>query len=272
MVQPNSLAAGFCFWMLNISKQQLSGPQKIIVQNVYNSALGNYPISDQEWFNFNLFTAWRNPYYLVFRDYAALESPDLGTNLIAAFSFDGSSMDSTGNFVPTDSNMLYSIPAGKINQGAIFNGINSSIFVPGLPFSTNFSLGFWINPDIASAGAGSLINTASGSNGLFFDASSDTIQLFLGGVSVVSSAIPRNAYTCVMITASLSQVKLYLNGVLDKTVNAVMPSAVLPWVGTNGSSIFFKGFLDILTFWSKPLSQQNATDFFNAASGIQYPF
>ncbi len=69
MVQPNIAAIGFCDWMLNISNQKLSGPQRLIVQKVYDAAVNVYPIEDQVWYNFNLFSAWRNKYYMVYRDY-----------------------------------------------------------------------------------------------------------------------------------------------------------------------------------------------------------
>lgn len=70
MIQPNDACMLFCQWMLNISPQRLSNSQRLIVTQVYLAARDQYPIEDQVWRNFNLFTAWRNPYYIVYRSYA----------------------------------------------------------------------------------------------------------------------------------------------------------------------------------------------------------
>lgn len=112
MVYPNDLALSFCDWLLNVSWQKLSGPQKIIVQAVQTAAGSQSSVSDQTWTNFNLFTSWRYPFFRVYYDL-------IQTDLMI---YDISSLRSSGK--------RYSFPYtdAALNRAAGFNG--SMIFIP----------------------------------------------------------------------------------------------------------------------------------------------
>jgi hypothetical protein len=71
MISPNLQAASFSYWLMNTSTFKLTGPQRVIVQSVYDAAVIGGTVSDQTYKNFSNFTAWR---YKTFVDWQALQS------------------------------------------------------------------------------------------------------------------------------------------------------------------------------------------------------
>lgn len=89
MITPNADCALFGTWLLNISWQSLSGPQRVLVQSITTAALAGTQVTNQEWSNFNKFTAWRFPFYQVYA-FLATTSPFILDNYpgaAAAWSF-----------------------------------------------------------------------------------------------------------------------------------------------------------------------------------------
>ena len=62
-VYPNTDCLNFCYWMLNVSWQRLSPPRINVITTVYNAAIAQTSVSDNEWNNFTQITSWRLPYY-----------------------------------------------------------------------------------------------------------------------------------------------------------------------------------------------------------------
>lgn len=60
---PNFDCANFCYWMLNLSWQRLSGPQTVLVNTVYNASLAQTSVTDQQWKDFTMVSSWRSKYY-----------------------------------------------------------------------------------------------------------------------------------------------------------------------------------------------------------------
>lgn len=80
MIVPNSDTAAFCYWMLNVSWQQLTPSRLSLITTVYNAAVAGTSVTAQEWKNFTQVTAWRYKYYTVWRDGAAdYGAPPVGT-------------------------------------------------------------------------------------------------------------------------------------------------------------------------------------------------
>lgn len=70
MIYPNIETVGFCYWMLNVSWQRLTPPRQNLIELVYDAALNSTSVTDTEWNNFTQVTAWRYPYYLVYKNLA----------------------------------------------------------------------------------------------------------------------------------------------------------------------------------------------------------
>jgi len=272
MVQPNAAATGFTYWMLNISAQHLSGPQRLLVEAVYNSSITNVPITDQQWYNFNLFSAWRNPYYLVYRDYAMQVAPGLLVGLIASFNFEGNANDETGNFTPTPTNMAYSLAYGKVLQGARFNGIDSvlSIDVPYIQPTSSFN--FWINPHIGATGSGSVFGVQSPNWRFDWGGAGNDLTMQLPGYSFVINGIFRNTWTMVTVVSNSSTTALYVNGNLQFIKSAPLPFIQWNYIGKVGFGNYLDADLDMLSFWTKALTIPEITSLYNAGAGLQYPF
>jgi hypothetical protein len=123
-VFPNYQCTQFCYWLQNFSWLRLSGPQDALVTIVYNAGLNQTSVTDQQWLNFNQFTAWRNQYYIVWRDYSNYLLPDTSTWL---------------SFLPTTPPFWYQIEINKLIsdlQGANIWNLLDRFFVLAGPNSS----------------------------------------------------------------------------------------------------------------------------------------
>lgn len=272
MIQPNSAAAGFTYWMLNISQQHLSGPQRLLTQQIYNAAISNTPVSNQDWYNFNLFAAWRNPYYLVYKDYAVVTAPDLLFQLISSYNFDGNSNDPVSGNNGTDTSITYSTAAGKINQGAIFAGSPAEIDITPITPGATYSVGLWLKPSALGSGFQAVMGNNADFTGLYLDKATYKLDWVTSGDTNTMSAISPSVYTCIVVTCDASYVRIYLNGVLDVVSSAVTGFPIIAVIGTNRTGNRYTGDMDILNFWDRALSPDEIAEFYNAGAGIQYPF
>lgn len=272
MVQPNAAAAAFTYWMLNISEQKLSGPQRVLTQDIYDAAINNTPVSDQDWYNFNLFAAWRNPFYLVYRDYAQFTAPSLLTNLIASYNLDGNSNASFGGMNGTDTGVTYNAAYGKIGQGASYAGAATFTNFTGIAPGVTYSLAFWINPQPFGAGIEDIMGRSGSNLGIRFDKGAGILYLFNGSVLTLATGINISAWTCVVITSDGTTIKTYINGNLVSSYMPVGSALLIQRVGgapSNNGGYFY---LDILNVWDRALSADEADMFWNGGAGIQYPF
>ena len=272
MIQPNSQAASFAYWMLNISKQRLSTPQRIIVQNVYNAAIANNPISNQEWYNFNLFAAWRNKYFIVYNSYASETLPSLLTSLAASFSFNGNSNDDLGIRNGTDTAMIYGVPYGKVNQGAFFNATNSQITHSALNLGSSWSVAFWIYPQTQVVSMPAIWMTNGGAYAIIFNSVTSKMQIASSGQIDIGPVLIYNTYTHIVITFTSGTYRIYVNGILYPTPLTHTNISTLNLIGRNSFQGSFRGYLDILCAWSRVITQQEVDALYNAYAGIEYPF
>lgn len=272
MVQPNAECVGFCNWMLNISAQRLSGPQRVIVSEVFNAAVMNTPISDQDWYNFNLFSAWRNRYYLVYRDYAQVVAPGLLTGLISSYNLDGNSNDPVVGNNGTDSNILYSLLYGKINEGANFNGINSQIQIGAITPGVIFSVGLWMKTAPIGTGIEDIITGGATPEGLTLNKVTNILRWYDSGFNNFTTPLIPGTWYCIVITSDGSTLNLYLNGNLNATYSLTTAAPYLQSMGTANFNAFYEGDMDIVNFWQRALTASDVLLFYNSGSGIQYPF
>ena len=272
MYQPTSDCIGFCNWMLNLASQRLSGPQRLLVTQVRDAAVGAYPVSNQTWLNFNLFTPWRDKYYQVFKQYATYTVPSLLTSLMMSLSFEGNTTDDTGNYTLTGTDITYGSGTGKILQGASFNGSSSVINGASIMYGPNRTLSFWIKPDLASTGVVSLFSAGVGSGGLNYVASTQNLYFvdYSGNWQTASSSVPVATWTHCLITTSSNTFYVYINGSLSLTYVLPMSLAGFGQIGNYYGP--YKGIMDILAVWNRVLTVDEIAALYNGGSGLQYPF
>lgn len=272
MVQPNAAAAAFTYWMLNISEQKLSGPQRILTEAIYTAAINNTPVSNQDWYNFNLFSAWRNQFYIVYRDYAQFTAPDLLNNLIASFNLDGNFNPDFGPSTGTDTNVLYNAAYGKIGQGARYGLGAYTILAPNIVPGTTYSIGFWINPQPIGGGIEDLISRAGFNYGIRLDKTNGIIYYFNGGVLTAAVGVNPSSWHCIVITSDGTTLRMYHNNVLFASYMGVGVALEAALVGGNFFNNQLYADLDIPNVWDRALSADEVSMFWNAGAGIQYPF
>lgn len=122
-VYPNSDCQLFCYWMLNVSWQELTPPRLSLINTVYTASINGTSVSDNDFNNFTQITSWRYPYYIVWRDNISPYSiPPTGTS---DFWFNASSLqlNTTNSFGTCSTNGMCS-RVNDILGGTVF-GIQS---------------------------------------------------------------------------------------------------------------------------------------------------
>jgi len=269
---PNVACFYFCYWMLNVSKQHLSGPQKTIVQSVMDAAAAGTTIPAQEWYNFNLFTAWRNPYYIVYRDYATETFPTLYTDLVGAWSFEGTTNAAYGGFTDPSMNTSTSLGAGKILQGANFIDHTNYVGMSPQPYSgTVFTMNIWVYvrsvPDFKAIWIDNVFNF-----GLFVNYPSGAIGY--GGTSQIdaNTALPLNEWVMVTVTGDASGMHVYYNTVDVSVSNPPVSSSYLFNFSTGNINYFFDGYMDAAALWHRVLTPAELLILYNDGVGRQFPY
>lgn len=272
MKQPNAACAGFCTWMLNISKQHLSGPQKVIVQDVLLAAQTNTPVTNQEWYNFNLFTAWRNPFYQVFNDYASDIPFDLNNGVVYAYDFEGNSFDSAGSANGTDTNVIYGPSYGKINEGVNFDGLTSYITVPSFTIPNDFTISFWIDPAIQVTPENTLIGNGLGGDGIYILKTDLLVFTQFNGVQRFSAPQSAGVWVNVTVTFTGGSSQLWMNAVTVGSPAAYTSVTGIQAIGGSLTGLLYQGNMDCLTMWNRALSNDEIIYLYNLGLGRQYPF
>ncbi len=272
MIQPNPSVIGFCDWMLNISKQHLSAPQRVIVTNIMNAAIAQVPVSDQEWYNFNLFTAWRNRFYIVYRDYARQLYPNLLNNLLYAWNFETSSNSDFGTNNGSDTGMAYNSPSGKVLNGADLTALGSQILFTTWSMGNNTSLSLWARVDVVGSVSANIITNALNNQGVRILAGS-LFLMFSASVNTTSNvSIVLGQWFHVAVVVVNSLVYLYFNNLLI----LVVPVSTGGWspsvVGRDNTTNGYQGAFDCLATWTRALSAEEVGQLYNGGAGIQYPF
>lgn len=272
MYQPNSACIVFCYWMLNLASQRLSSSQRLVVLSVYNAAVGNYPVSSQLWHNFNLFTAWRKPFYDVYAGFAAFTAPSLLTNVIHAYNFESNSNDLAGANNGADTAIIYGAAFGKITDGANFNGVNSGIALAPINSTLSFSFAFWFKPGASLAAYSNLFAAGVAGNGLYWQPSVQRLVWFTGAANLFGPVISTGAWHSVVINCTAGVLTAYLDNVPYAVGITLGAPLLFDAIGSYLTNNPFTGDIDILNMWSAPLSMAEADLFYNAGAGLQYPF
>ncbi|MGG1515488.1 LamG-like jellyroll fold domain-containing protein [Paenibacillus oryzisoli] len=119
--------------------------------------------------------------------------------------------------------------APTVNSSTYYGNYYASIPNFFDPAATDFSFAAWVKPDQeAASGTNQTIFAQEGTLGrsILYRTSTGKLNSFLGGVTTsTTGVIPIGSWTHVALVKSGSTVKMYLNGVLDKTSTVATESA-----------------------------------------------
>jgi hypothetical protein len=220
----------------------------------------------------------------------AFLSGSLKSSLVAFYTFEGNAKDISGN--GNDGTIVGGVSSavdrfGVVNSAYNFDGATGYMYMPGSQFNlqTNLTIAFWVKPAAGQqAWATWVEKTHFGPSG-FMDsftiqqeATVDNAIFFLYAYAAGNVATTRkiniqmvtNAWNHVAITKQGVALKFYLNGVLvdtqTGTTSFILSNGNLPLmigVSNNGHTLspsslgnFFKGVMDEVGFWNRPLNKE----------------
>jgi hypothetical protein len=204
---------------------------------------------------------------------------------IALYQLDGNDDDTTGSFSGTsDPNVTYSATGAKFGQAATFNGSSSYIALSGNPINglSNISISFWIKPDDVSSDQyiTTFVNSDGGWNGFGIRISSSAkIQIVRANSGTVTTSenstasLSTGSWKHIVVTSSQSELKIYIDGVLDSThsisgftTNNTGEYNIGALKNAGSYSQFYDGVLDEVRVFNKVISSQDVSTLYAETS------
>lgn len=220
----------------------------------------------------------------------------LTDNIVAYYKFDAdNSNDSVGSNNGTDTSMSYSSTAGKINDGASFNGTSSRIDVPSGIYNlftgtSSWTVNFWINfqETTSSYKRAGFISSSTLIKGTYWGraSSGDSWTVFAsrnngaGDQQVNGTTNMSGTGTWRMLTIRYdgTNLKVAVNGTNEGSVasNNTMTAPTTGALGAGddgaGGYIYLQCYQDEVGYWSRALTDGELTTLYNGGAGLQYPF
>lgn len=294
MITPNIECYFLCQWMLTVFVPRLTGSQITLTNTIQSAALAQTTVTDQEWKDFCRIAQWRNPYYIVYRDYQNALPIDLNDGLTNFYKFEGNSNDSVGSINGTDTGISYSSLYGKIGQGASANNTASKIVLGAnsdFTFVQNsgiFSFNIW-HKALTTTGGFYPIGSASSfaHKGFWFQMVNGDLTrvVVLSGTGssttsplvYLSAFVTDTNYNMYTITGDGSWLRFYKNAQLfgrapiaafgsGNSTNALQLFAIPSLAGSSGS------YIDLFGVWNKALNINEIFALYNGGAGLDYPF
>ena len=199
----------------------------------------------------------------------------------------GNAVDVVGGFNGTNTSVTYS--AGKINNGANFNGSTSKLDLSTTAFAPTTAISFscWVNCTSYTSRQALFVKSDGVSNAtsvFVFEVGNAsgkaTMSLFSGSnISTTStSSLTTSVWTHLVFTYDGTNMNIYINGSLDKTtagsitMNSITQGTALGYFGSL-AALQLNGSLDECAFWSNyALTSTEVTELYNGGTGLQYPF
>ncbi|HYG15825.1 MAG TPA: LamG domain-containing protein [Bacteroidia bacterium] len=209
-------------------------------------------------------------------------------SLVAFYPFNGNANDASGkgNNGAVNGAILTTDRFGNSNSAYEFDGSNDYIQVSNstsLDLNYKFSVSVWFYQTDASTAGYRLIdkNTAGFPDGYGIDTRGDatgkTVRMYFKNQDPDANSLHSlNSWNHIVITYDSLEIKFYLNGQLENTVNIVgsdAPANNLPLLigcGQNGTNRqdFFKGKIDDLRIYSRTLSSTEVTMLFSGPISV----
>jgi uncharacterized protein YjdB len=201
-------------------------------------------------------------------------SPDLNSGLRNYYKLDETSGDAIDSKSANNGKVSTGISrgSGKISGGFYFDGNSDYVALPSAITLKSSSYSFWIN--ISSISDDLLILASDAHSSRIFVGANNNLKIETNTNSQefdFYNSFSMSTWYNVVLTRDNNTVKFYRNGSLmgSTTING-SDGITLSQIGFNGRS--FRGTIDEVGIWTRPLSQDEVTLLYNSGSGRSYPF
>lgn len=205
------------------------------------------------------------------------------------FNADNNCNDVVSGYPATTNNISYA--PGVINNSVFIDGTYpTNITIQNVKALTSFiqntgifSINFWIKTEFFNQVSYVISNTGS-FNGFYVEFYSTDVYLFVGHntgyyFQNAANALTDNNWTMITISANLTEIKVYRNGVLIGTMppitifgtgDSLVDLSISSFDGSgNSAKAHYK---DEIGFWNRDLSYSEVTQLYNSGNGFSYPF
>ena len=220
--------------------------------------------------SFSIFLALLLSLFLAASIQAACVQPPSG--MVSWWPSDGDANDIVGTNNGTLVNGA-TFASGMVGQSFSFDGADDYVQVPdsaSLDLTAQITIDAWVYPTVQGRRVVDKI-TAGGSDGYLLDTWPGNVRFIVGNIGVVGSTpLSTGVWTHIAGTYDGSQLRVYVNGVLDGSVNTniAIPTNNLPLrIGAdqNGSNLF-NGLIDEVEIFGRGLSAAEIQSIYNTGS------
>lgn len=192
----------------------------------------------------------------------------------------GNAVDSIGSNTATNTSVTYS--AGKINNGAVFNGSAQLNSVSTVPNGSAYSISLWFKTTKNDGSYSTMYCSSSSSGGgttadVFLVSETHRVLYQVGGTLLETTATIYNDgnWHHALFTMDSTAGILYVDGTAVASGTITAPSTnryptIGYYVGSASNSMV--GSVDEVVYFNRTLSSTEVTSLYNGGSGNQYPW
>jgi hypothetical protein len=201
-------------------------------------------------------------------------SSSLLTGLLAFYNLSDLT-DASGNGNTLTNNGGVTFSSGKIGNAATFGGSNYLESIPlNMDSNSTASISLWFKNTVQQNSWRTFIGRVDGGLNLGLTSSN---QLFIndwGSMSVVQfdNYSFNTNWDHVAIIVNGSDLKLYYNGLLNKTVSNGLDNVSAVRIGAGTTAEGLIGQVDAVGFWSRAITDAEVAELYNAGAGKEHPF
>jgi len=200
--------------------------------------------------------------------------------------YDSTDNNNDGTLVLAGSATSSAWVAGKYGSALSFDGVDDYVSVAdttgsALDISSSIGWGAWVYPRSFPTSDTATIVTKSAAYYMSVNTSGQ-VQAYLDGTAnqgyhAMNTALTLNKWNYIFLTYDGSSVKLYLNGVLDKTVADSGSISTNNWIvgigaeqGAGAASRFFNGLIDDVRVYNYARTQEQILQDYNGGVGAHF--
>lgn len=200
----------------------------------------------------------------------------------------GNATDSVSSLSAVNTSVTYG--AGKINNGAIYNGsaFHTVSDTAAIKPTSDISFGGWVNITSTSSFQMMLAKGENTGDTRSYEmrcngtTTNIQIQLRVGGglfcACTSTTAIGTGTWTHVIYTRTGTTQNIYINGVAETLTSVTNNSGNIDystdslWLGQRNGGLRFNGKLDEIGIWNVALTASEVSQLYNSGIGLSYPF
>lgn len=200
------------------------------------------------------------------------------SGLAAYYKLDSSFADAAGGSDLTNNGTEIAWESGILGDCSRLQATDTWLSTGGIALGTSFSISAWINIPEQVLGLGTIASVNGSAAGLYANNAGGMVFSYYTGLTTLLSDISwaADTWTHVVFTYDGTTAKFYVNGdAAGSSVASIGSTTIGSIIGFDSGGLALGdglGALDEVGMWTRPITQAEVTELYNAGSGLTHPF